>query len=164
MTTFDLTNIGAVKKQIENNWSELAPSKAVVLQMYYTQSFVHEGVNALLKPFDLSMEQFNVLRILRGQKGQPASMGFILEHMVARTSNTTRLVDKLVSKELVTRKICPNNRRQMEVEITAKGLQMLQEVDPKIDAFEQQMCAHLTSEEIQQLNTLLAKYRQKNEM
>lgn len=127
--------------------------------MYYTQSYVHEGINALLKPFDLSMEQFNVLRILRGQKGKPASMGLILNHMVARTSNTTRLVDKLLLKGLVTRNICPNNRRQMEVGITEEGLKILNQVDPQVEAFENQLSAHLTEDEINQLNYLLAKYR-----
>lgn len=148
-----------MSKQIESKWEQLEPSKAIAIQLYYTQGFVHEGINAILKPYDLSVEQFNVLRILRGQKGQPISMGKILEHMVARTSNTTRLVDKLLAKELVTREICPNNRRQMEVKITENGLTVLQIVDPRIEEFEKSLTAHLSAEEIDQLNHLLAKYR-----
>jgi DNA-binding MarR family transcriptional regulator len=65
-------------------------------------------------------EQFNVLRILR-KKGNPANMSVIQERMIAKTSNTTRLVDKLLLKNFVTRKVCLENRRKIEVLITQKG-------------------------------------------
>ena len=76
-------------------------SKKAVLNIIYTQNVINEHFNEILKPFDLSGEQFNVLRILRGQKGCPANMCVIQERMLAKTSNTTRLVDKLLLKELV---------------------------------------------------------------
>ena len=70
-------------------------SKKVILNIMYTQSVITENFNDVLKPYEISGEQYNVLRILRGQKGNPANMCVIQERMLAKTSNTTRLVDKL---------------------------------------------------------------------
>jgi DNA-binding MarR family transcriptional regulator len=113
----------------------------------------------ILKPYDLSSEQYNVLRILRGQKGKAANMSCIQDRMIARTSNTTRLVDKLLVKELVIRKICPENRRKMEITITEKGLKLLEELDPKVIEHENSFAEKLSVQELQHLNELLEKYR-----
>jgi DNA-binding MarR family transcriptional regulator len=136
-------------------------SKKIILNVLYTQNIITENFNEILKPHDISGEQYNVLRILRGQKGNPANMWTIQERMLAKTSNTTRLVDKLLLKELVTRKVCPENRRKIEVLITPKGLEVLEELDPKVIAHEQYFSKNLNSEEIDQLNHLLEKYRNK---
>lgn len=134
-------------------------STKIILNLLYTQNVVNEKFSEILKPHDLSGEQYNVLRILRGQKGKPANMCLIQERMVAKTSNTTRLVDKLLLKELVTRNVCPENRRKIEVAITQKGLDVLAELDPKIIDHENYFSQNLNSEELEQLNTLLEKYR-----
>jgi len=134
-------------------------SKKAVLNIIYTQNVINEHFNEILKPFDLSGEQFNVLRILRGQKGRPANMCVIQERMIAKTSNTTRLVDKLLLKELVTREVCPVNRRKIEVLITAKGLALLAKLDPKVIEHENKFGQNLNSEELEQLNILLEKFR-----
>ncbi|GEC72700.1 MAG TPA: MarR family transcriptional regulator [Flavobacterium sp.] len=136
-------------------------SKKIILNIMYTQNILSEKFNEILKPYDLSGEQYNVLRILRGQKGNPANMCVIQERMVAKTSNTTRLVDKLLLKELVTRNVCPDNRRKIEVLITQKGLDVLSELDPKVNAHENAMTSNLNTTELEQLNTLLEKYRNK---
>jgi len=136
-------------------------SKKIILNVLYTQNIITENFNEILKPHDISGEQYNVLRILRGQKGNPANMWTIQERMLAKTSNTTRLVDKLLLKELVTRKVCPENRRKIEVLITPKGLEVLEELDPKVIAHEQYFSKNLNSEEVDQLNHLLEKYRNK---
>ena len=134
-------------------------SKKIILNVLYTQNVITENFNELLKPYEISGEQYNVLRILRGQKGNPANMWTIQERMLAKTSNTTRLVDKLLLKELVTRKVCPENRRKIEVLITQKGLDVLATLDPKVIAHEQFFSKNLNTEEIDQLNQLLEKYR-----
>lgn len=139
--------------------SALSPEKKTILNIMYTQNLLAESMSEVLKPFDLSAEQFNVLRILRGQKGNPANMGMIQERMIARTSNTTRLVDKLLLKELVNRKICPNNRRKMEITITSKGLDLLNELDTRVEAHDKAYASNLTPTELEQLNLLLEKYR-----
>jgi DNA-binding MarR family transcriptional regulator len=134
-------------------------SKKIILNVFCTQNVILENLNEILKPYDISGEQFNVLRILRGHKGCPANMCTIQERMIAKTSNTTRLVDKLLLKELVTRKVCKENRRKIEVFITQKGLELLVTLDPKIIAHEQKFSNNLNSSELEQLNTLLEKYR-----
>ena len=134
-------------------------SKKVILNIMYTQSVITENFNDVLKPFEISGEQYNVLRILRGQKGNPANMCVIQERMLAKTSNTTRLVDKLLLKEYVTRKVCPENRRKIEVLITQKGLDVLTDLDPKVVAHERFFFQNLNTDEIIQLNQLLEKFR-----
>lgn len=134
-------------------------SKKVILNIMFTQSVIGEKFAEVLKPYDLSSEQYNVLRILRGQKGNPANMCVIQERMIAKNSNTTRLIDKLLLKDFVTREVCPDNRRKIEVQITPKGLELLLELDPKVIEHEKLFSKNLTSEELTQLNILLEKYR-----
>ena len=137
----------------------LDDAKKVLLNLMYAQNVIVDKLNELLKPYDVSPEQYNVLRILRGQKGSPVNMRDIQERMLARNSNTTRLIDKLLVKNHVTRKICPVNRRKMEILITAKGLSLLEELDGKVAAYEQTFASNLTTNELQYLNQLLEKYR-----
>ena len=134
-------------------------SQKTVLNIIFTHNDITERLIEILKPYDLSNEQYNVLRILRGQKGNPANMCLIQERMLARTSNTTRLVDKLLLKELVTRKVCKENRRKIEVLITEKGLAILNELDPKVDDYGNNIVANLTTNELEQLNHILEKIR-----
>ncbi len=158
------TNIVITIMTIEDIIKSKSPiplQKKTVLNILYTQNLISDRFSEVLKPFDISSEQFNVLRILRGQKGCPANMFLIQERMLAKTSNTTRLVDKLLLKELVTREVCPNNRRKMEVMITEKGLELLKELDPKVDAHEAIFANNMTANELEQLNFLLEKFRGK---
>lgn len=137
-------------------------AKKVILNIMYTQNVISDKFNEIMKPYDLSGEQYNVLRILRGQKGNPANMCIIQERMIAKNSNTTRLIDKLLLKNFVTREVCPDNRRKIEVLITQKGLDVLTELDPKVNEHEQIFAANLSQNELEQLNALLEKYRKIN--
>jgi DNA-binding MarR family transcriptional regulator len=134
-------------------------SKSTILNIIYTKNCISERFNEILKPYDISEEQYNVLRILRGQKGIPCNMYTIQERMLAKTSNTTRLVDKLLLKNLVTRATCEGNRRKIEVSITQKGIDLLKLLDEPIENHEQVLSKNLDSEELEQLNFLLEKYR-----
>ena len=147
-----------IEEVIKSNVA-LKDAKKVILNVMYTQNVVNDKFNEILKPYDLSGEQYNVLRILRGQKGNPANMCIIQERMLAKNSNTTRLIDKLLLKDLVTRNVCPDNRRKSEVLITQKGLDLLTELDPKVDEHEEQFANNLSESELSLLNTLLEKYR-----
>ena len=147
-----------IEEIIKSN-SPISIEKRTVLNIMFTQNVIADAFNDILKSFDLSVEQFNVLRILRGQKGKPANMCVIQERMTAKTSNTTRLVDKLLLKDLVNREVCEENRRKMEITITEKGLKLLAELDPKIEAHETLFSTNLTSKELENLNNLLEKYR-----
>ena len=77
-----------------------------------------EEYREVLKTFDISLQQFNVLRILRGRKGKPANLQTVQKRMIHKMSNTTRLVDKLIIKKLVVRKTCKENRRKIEITIS----------------------------------------------
>ena len=147
-----------IEEIIKSN-SVISNEKRTVLNIMFTQNIVTDAFNEILRTFDLSVEQFNVLRILRGQKGKPANMCVIQERMIAKTSNTTRLVDKLLLKGLVNRVVCEQNRRKMEITITEKGLKLLNELDPKIEAHEILFANNLTKQELENLNELLQKYR-----
>ena len=138
---------------------ELSIAKKVILNLSFSRSVIVDRFLEILKPFDLSSEQYNVLRILRGQKGKPANMSVIQERMISKNSNTTRLVDKLIIKELVIRKICPSNKRKMEITITDKGLEILKKLDPIVIEHENSLAQNLTIEELILLNNLLEKYR-----
>ena len=133
--------------------------RRTVLNIMYTQTVIGDLFSDVMKPYDLSHEQYNVLRILRGQKGAPANLGTIQERMIAKSSNTTRLIDKLLLKGLVTREVCPANRRKIEILITAKGLALLEELDPKVNAHENHFSNNLSQAEMEQLNALLEKFR-----
>jgi DNA-binding MarR family transcriptional regulator len=130
----------------------------VVVNLLYTHSYLVSFQTAVLKPMDLSPEQYNVLRILRGQQGKPATIAAIQERMLNNMSNASRLVDKLKAKELVKREECPLNRRQVDVVITEKGLALLELLEPQINAINKK-AIHLEDQELDLLNRLLDKLR-----
>lgn len=137
--------------------SELSVAKQAVINVFLTHTMIKTKLLEVLKPYDLSIEQFNVLRILRGQKGNPLNLQDVQDRMVSKMSNTTRLIDKLILKEFVKRDECPENRRKIELLISSEGLKKLEEIDPLVDQTETQMTSNLTETELNQLNHLLTK-------
>jgi len=129
-----------------------------VINILYTCRVLEESNEALLKPFDLTLPQFNILRILRGQKGKPATVKLLTERMLDKSSNASRLVDKLLEKGLVNRISCPNDRRAVEVTITQAGLDLLKFVDKEVRSFS---AAHpdFTEADARQLSDLLDRLR-----
>lgn len=119
---------------------------------------IREQFSMALKPFDISEQQFNVLRILRGQKGDPANLSTINERMVTKMSNTTRLVDKLILKGLVERRVCPDNRRKVEIIITEEGKKFLSKLDAVMQETENNILKSFTNKELLELNQLLDKF------
>ncbi|MCB0383560.1 MAG: MarR family transcriptional regulator [Psychroserpens sp.] len=142
--------------------AQLSISKQSVINLFLTHTKVKNDLLNELKPFDLSLEQFNVLRILRGQKGNPINLQDIQERMVNKMSNTTRLVDKLIKKDFVKRNQCKENRRKIEIYITSDGLNILKELDIIIDQTEQNITSNLSITELEQLNKLLLKLKKNN--
>ena len=129
-----------------------------ILNIYYTNCFITSKVEALLKEFDLTTQQFNVLRIIRGQNGKAILIGEIKKRMIDRSSDVSRIVERLRLKKLLERKICPQDRRQMDVKITQGGLDLLK----KIDAIEIQfddILSNISENKVKQLNSLLDKIR-----
>lgn len=138
---------------------KLQENQKTVINILYTSNWMKEKSKAFFKDCDLSSEQYNVLRILRGQKGKPANLCTIQERMLNKMSNTTRLVDKLIKKELVTRQSCESNRRKIEIYITKKGRVLLAELDSVVNANNLEITKNLNTNELETLNKLLDKLR-----
>lgn len=135
-------------------------SKAIV-NLHFTTNWVIEKQHQLFKPYGLTLPQFNVLRILRGQHPNPSTVNLIIERMLDRMSNASRIIDKLEQKKLVIRKQCKEDRRAVDVLISDKGLALLAEMDTAMSNWEQSFC-NLSEEESSQLNNLLDKFRTEN--
>jgi DNA-binding MarR family transcriptional regulator len=128
----------------------------MLLNLIYTAGLINAGQTRFFKAYDLSPQQYNVLRILRGQHPNPASVGLVQERMLDQMSNASRLIDKLKAKKLLTRKECKNDRRQMDVTISEEGLKLLALIDDKFEEFEQKLCC-VSDEEAAELNLILDK-------
>jgi DNA-binding MarR family transcriptional regulator len=137
----------------------LNPYTKTILNIMYTSRIIEEQIAELLKPYDLSMQQYNVMRILRGQKGKPANLSTIQERMINKMSNTTRLVDKLIAKGLAERSICEANRRKVEIIITQQGLDLLKELDPLTTENNQKILKDLSLQDFDLLNQILDKLK-----
>ena len=147
-------------KELENilkSTTKISDAKTTVISVFHINNIIKDALLFQLKPYDLSIEQYNVLRILRGQKGNPINLQDIQERMINKMSNTTRLVDKLLKKDFVKRITCKKNRRKVEISITKTGLEILKELDPKIDGTESKITSPLNPKELKQLNNLLLK-------
>jgi DNA-binding MarR family transcriptional regulator len=128
------------------------------VNLVYTLSWLNGLHSATLKPFGITQQQFNVLRILRGQHPNHASVKLIRERMLDKMSDASRIVEKLRVKGLLQRNVSSEDRRSCEVAITKKGLDLLAEIDKKNDEVDN-MFSHLSVPEIKQLNHLLDKMR-----
>lgn len=130
-------------------------SQKASLNLMFTGEWMMAQVDSLLKPFDISSQQYNVLRILRGQHGKPVNLYAIQERMLNRMSNATRLVEKLRLKGLVTRELCEQNRRKVEIAITDKGMELLDKLDPLIQQLEENTFKNISAAEAQRFNDTL---------
>ena len=128
-----------------------------ILSILKTSLRINKKLNDVFKKYEISEQQFNILRILRGQRGKPSSLKTIQKRMVHLMSNTTRLVDKLILKDFVSRETCKFNRRKIDIFITDKGLKFLNEINPIIDKSEELMTKNLSEEEKNILTKLLNK-------
>lgn len=129
-----------------------------IIHLSLVTNRINEIATSTLKPFEVSLQQFNVLRILRGQKGRAANLCTVNERMVTKMSNTTRLVDKLILKGYVNRKVCPSNRRKVELNITAQGEKALAQMDKAMKNAEQSIVEGFNTNELEELNRLLDKF------
>jgi len=128
------------------------------VNLQFTASWLSSIHSKSLKRFGISIQQFNVLRILRGQFPNPSSLILIRDRMLDKESNASRLIDKLVNAELTQRVQCPKDRRQVEITITEKGLALLKELDKNMQTLNDTL-SHLSTEEAKTLNLLLDKLR-----
>jgi len=134
------------------------PYYKAILNVRLTESWLSTQINQTLKPFGISQEQYNVLRILNGQFPKPSPLQLISDRMVNRMSNATRLVEKLRQGGYVSRQECPTNRRKVDILITNKGKSLLDDIRPQLEATMDTM-KNLSAHEAEQLNMLLDKFR-----
>ncbi len=130
-----------------------------IINLTYTVNQLNYQFEKHLRKHGLTPQQYNILRVLQGFRSQaPVSIGFIKERMLEKSSDVSRLVDKLFHKELIERKENKANRRQKEINITKKGIKLLIEIkdcEKKVDT----LLLNLTEDEVKQLNQLLDKIR-----
>lgn len=145
--------MGDLAKDINSEF----PSERVkaLINIKYTANWLDNIGNDILKPFKISVQQYNILRILRGA-GEAIKVHTVKGRMIQKSPNSTRLMDKLCDKKLIERTRCENDRRVVYVKITDKGLQLLDKI--KIGEFNNHMNV-ITEEEAKTLNELLDKIR-----
>lgn len=129
-----------------------------VINILYTASWIDSTNIKRFKPFGITSQQFNVLRILRGSHPKKLMLNDVASRMIDKNSNATRLVEKLRANGLVTREQCPDNRRQVDIAITDKGLDLLAEIDTHTDSWLKNF-KNLTVQEFKALNELLDRLR-----
>ena len=140
------------QKKFRNEHHKLA------VNILYTHGWLVNHHAEHLKKSGITGAQFNILRILRGQYPNPASINLLKERMLDKMSDVSRLVERLLQKNLVDRKICPDDRRRVEVIITERGLNLLKEIDQKDDEFDV-LFKSLDENEVKAANDLLDKMR-----
>ena len=145
--------MGDISKDINSRF----PNNKVkaLLNIMYTANWISSHQNSFFKPFGISPQQYNILRILKGAN-EPLKVQTIKDRMIERAPNATRMMDKLCAKNLIKRIPCPDDRRVVHIEITDKGLRLLDKIakNHKDDILE-----NLTDKEAKTLSELLDKIR-----
>ncbi|HLT52457.1 MAG TPA: MarR family transcriptional regulator [Flavobacteriaceae bacterium] len=145
--------MGDLSKELKSKF----PNERVkaLINVLYTANWINNYQNAFFKPFGISPQQYNILRILRGA-GEPLKVQVIKERMIDRSPNATRLMDKLCEKQLIERLACDSDRRVVHIKITSQGLDLLTLI---ADDFNNEILKNITEDEAHQLNKLLDKFR-----
>lgn len=130
----------------------------LAVNILYTHGWLSNLHTEVLKEHCITEQQYNILRILKGQHPSPASINLLKERMLDKMSDASRLVDRLITKELVERKTCSNDRRKAEVIITEKGLELLKALN-KLEEGQRKIFKNINLEEAKILNDLLDKLR-----
>jgi MarR family transcriptional regulator, 2-MHQ and catechol-resistance regulon repressor len=130
-----------------------------MINIKFTANWMNSIQNKSLENFGLSIPQYNILRILRGAKGDSLSVTTIRDRMVEKSPNTTRLMDKLIDKKFIERVRCEQDRRVVYVTITQAGLDLLDQMDEQLNAMDDFM-SRISLQDAEILNNLLDKLRE----
>jgi DNA-binding MarR family transcriptional regulator len=152
-----LNNLMTIETRIKQKKFKNNAEKAIV-NIAYTQSYFSLKINTVLKTYNISSQQFNVLRIIKGQHPRPVSIGGITSRMIDKMSNTSRLISRLEKKDLVQRVNNPFDGRQINVFLTLRGTRILKKLNALVDSVVNDH-SHLSEEELIELNRLLDKIR-----
>ncbi|MBX2963661.1 MAG: MarR family transcriptional regulator [Cyclobacteriaceae bacterium] len=145
-----------IEDEIKQSIFISAHQKAVI-NLIFTSNWLYHRQQTYFKPFGITGQQFNVLRILKGQHPKSLSAKEIKSRMLDKNSDMSRLLDRLIAKNLIEKKSCPNDKRATDVTITDSGLQLLKEIARKQKDIDQVLC--LSDSEAEQLSSLLDKSR-----
>jgi DNA-binding MarR family transcriptional regulator len=135
-----------------------SPHQKAVLNLLYTANWIQNKQRELFEPYGITNQQYNILRILRGQYPKSISGAEIKSRMLDKNSDVSRLLDRLIAKNLVVKTQCPEDKRASNVSINNSGLELLQNLDTEINNLDQQLIT-LSKEEAIQLSSLLDKCR-----
>lgn len=145
--------MGDIGKDIQSTFK--SEKVKALINILYTANWINNNQNAFFKPYGISPQQFNILRILRGS-GEPMPVQTIKDRMIDRAPNATRLMDKLCAKDLIVRIPCATDRRVVHIQITKSGLDLLSKLDKELKS---DLLKNLNQAEAKQLNALLDKIR-----
>ena len=129
-----------------------------MINLLFTYGWAIEKIKNFLSQEDITHQQYNILRILRGSHPKPLSTLQIRERMLDKMSDTSRIVDRLVLKEFVEKRICLKDKRLVDVTITEKGLDLLKRLDGAAEEMDAVM-NNITEKEAEELNSLLDRLR-----
>ena len=146
-----------IEKEIHQGKFGSSGQKAM-LNIFFTSGWLTEMMKNILAPEDITTQQYNILRILRGSAPQPLSTLQIRERMLDRMSDTSRIVDRLLAKQLVKKVICNKDRRLVDVTITDKGQALLKKLDAQVKRIDE-VLNNLTAKEAETVSNLLDKLR-----
>jgi MarR family transcriptional regulator, 2-MHQ and catechol-resistance regulon repressor len=138
------------------------PRQKAGINLIYTLAWMREKTKAIFDSEDITPQQFNILRILRGSFPDPLSTLQIRERMLEKMSDTSRIVDRLITKGLVKKITCKNDRRLVDVIITDKGKKMLERLDTRQDEIDG-VLGNLSEKDANILSDLLDKLRDGSE-
>jgi len=148
----------SINKEIKQDTFS-SEQQRLIMNLVFTGNTLSADSNRMFKKYDLTNQQFNVLRILRGQKGCAITVKDIESRMLDKSSNVSRLIDKLLKKEYVARIACCEDRRRVDVKITEKGMSFLSSVDGEVLVIEDKFVNAISVEEAQLVNDILDKLR-----
>jgi DNA-binding MarR family transcriptional regulator len=131
----------------------------LMINVIYSANLLNLITTRLFKPFDLSPQQYNVLRILRGQKGDSIALMDIEHRMLDKSSNVSRLIDKLISKELIVRSVSSEDRRRIEILINDNGISVLEKIDLILAKMNSKLKDLISDEDAQKTNRILDQLR-----
>lgn len=145
-----------IDKELKSRFE--SEQQKAMLNVMFTANWMRSKLADLYRPFGISTQQYNILRILRGAKAR-MKMQSVKERMIDRAPNATRLTDKLIAKGLVLRERCDEDRRVVYVSISEKGLEMLSQLDRNSKALQKEMISTLSDADAEALNGILDRWR-----
>ena len=145
--------MGDISKDIRSTF----PSEKLkaLINIKYTANWIESNQIAAFKPYGISPQQYNILRILKGAN-EPVKVQTIKDRMIERAPNATRLMDKLCAKNLIERISCESDRRVVHIKITQNGISLLEKIQ---EEYKNDLLKNLTNQEAEQLSNLLDKIR-----